>query len=103
MVYGPYRLKSGRSVIPRGAVGVYWLAYRGSGPIRYVGSNPDGGTLRSRLADHASKGQYAWFWFEVTSTARAARSRECEEYVRLGPQLENKIRPPLCRLRNHHH
>lgn len=68
-----------------------------------MGSNPDGCTLRSRLADHAYEAQYAWFWFETMPTAQRALVRECQEYARLRPQLENKNRPPFCRRMGHEH
>ena len=100
---GPYRLKSPRDVVPRGCVGVYLLAHRTNGPIKYVGSNPDGGTLRSRLTDHASEGKYSYYWFEVTANAKTALQRECREYKKYLRTLDNKIRPKLCRALNHWH
>ncbi len=100
---GPYRLADEREVVPENSIGVYWLSHSRRGPEKYVGSTPGGGTLRGRLRRHASEGRYSYFWFELAGTEQEALMRECEEYERLLPNVDNVIRPPYCRLKRHRH
>jgi hypothetical protein len=78
--------------VPKNATGVYYLGSLNNGEfiLKYIGRSDT--RLLNRLLDHAKKGCYTKFSFELTETIFHAYRIECREWHN-DIQLDNKVHP----------